>query len=257
MEAISGAGDAVSDMKYFKAKDKPPAAVSRDAVEAADVYVGIIGWDYGTRVPHQPDVISFTEYEFEVATRARKPRLIFLVPPRRGRWARTLPTGSLAERQRAFRARLKTGSGLTIKEVGSPDRLSEELSRALNDLGAGREWFFAVPSLDGFEVPRPAELDAVMGALCDEERGVCAVVLWGPGGFGKSRSPKSSRTTIGFYAGFRTGCFGLTSATTWSASDSLGSSTAPRITLLATGLRSRIRSRPGQSWRGRCAIAAC
>jgi hypothetical protein len=63
-----------------------------------------------------------------VATKIGKPRLIFLVPPERGRWGRTLPTGPLVDRQRAFRDRLKINSGLTIKEVESPDRLSEELS---------------------------------------------------------------------------------------------------------------------------------
>jgi len=41
--AVSRAGDAVTDMAYFAARDDKPADYCQDKVRACDVYVGLIG----------------------------------------------------------------------------------------------------------------------------------------------------------------------------------------------------------------------
>jgi NB-ARC domain/Domain of unknown function (DUF4062)/WD domain, G-beta repeat len=192
--AVIRAGCVVVDMEYFGARDRRPARVCRDAVCAADVYVLIAGFRYGSPVCDEPG-LSYTEVEFQAATDAGMPRLVFLLDEQQISGSRELLVDDVyGSRQQAFRARL-TGSGLTTARVASPDALETALFQALvvaeaGSGGAGgvRGPVWAVPSLRGDEVARPELMAELVGAVLRPGAGTVGVTtgLWGAGGFGKT-----------------------------------------------------------------------
>ena len=124
------------DMNYFAARDEMPAEYCVRSVRECDVYLGIVGFGYGSLVPNYPASISHTELEFLAATHAGMPRLLFLLdedtpmPPR------------LVDANRdaidAFRARLRSHD-VMVKTVTSPDGLEAAVLHALAELKPERD----------------------------------------------------------------------------------------------------------------------
>ena len=196
--AVTRVGGVVLDMEYFTAREDKPAEYCREHVGQASVYVGIIGFRYGSAVRDDP-ARSYTELEFDTAAEVGLPRLVFLLD---GKAVLPLPRDQLAdpvheERQRAFRERVRD-AGITVQPVDSPDRLETLLFQALTDLqpavegrgarGAGAGGAGVVVRL----APRPVylagreELLAGLEARLAVGRGPGVVVLCGLGGAGKT-----------------------------------------------------------------------
>jgi hypothetical protein len=119
-------------MRHFAASNMDPAALCEREVRESDVYVAIVGLDYGTPVPGRPE-LSYTQLEFETATRLQLPRLVFLgkeeaLPPPRD------TSSDLLRRQQAFRESLQKQAGLTVAWFGSPDELDLQVFQALGAL---------------------------------------------------------------------------------------------------------------------------
>jgi tetratricopeptide (TPR) repeat protein len=208
--AVTMAGDAVIDMAYFAARDGQPAEYCQRRVHECDVYAGLIGLRYGSPVRDRPEV-SYTELEFDAATEAGLPRLVFLLDE-----DETLPIPAamlldtdpvLQGRQRAFRDRL-TAAGIMVAKVATPGDLELKLLHALQEIRA--ETTPPGPGGQGGGIPAPAEVivapgihnlprppatvfvgrDSALGrlgsVLAGDASAVVTQAVYGLGGVGKS-----------------------------------------------------------------------
>ncbi|MEB3266282.1 MAG: tetratricopeptide repeat protein [Cyanobacteriota bacterium] len=136
--AVLAAEHGVGNMEHYRASDGDIGRFDQLQVEASDVYVGIYGRRWGTPVPGAPE-LSYTVQEFEAASAAGIPRLIFVLDWDASAREIDLPVDQLSDlehgqRQQAFLDRIHTSGELIIKRFRGPDHLAGLVENSLREL---------------------------------------------------------------------------------------------------------------------------
>ena len=201
--AVSAAGHAVVNMVDFPAADQRPSQVCSELVRESDVLISLIGMRYGTPVVDRP-AVSYTELEFDVATDAGVPRLVFMLDDENPDVR--MPPRALTDRehgaaQDAYRDRLRN-SDVTIRAFSTPDNLETVVERSLRNLATALEELTdedvgddrrqSRTSLPATNLPRYVDLchgrdDDVASCVERVVDGDRLVTFVGPPGIGKSR----------------------------------------------------------------------
>ena len=137
--AISACGHVVVDMADFPAADQVPAQLCQERVWSCDVYLGVLGTRYGSPVRDELEV-SYTELEFNSATEAALPRLVFLLDTSAADVG--IPVSRLMDlefgaRQLEFRRRVQE-CGLVTQAFADPATLGQLVERSLRELAEQR-----------------------------------------------------------------------------------------------------------------------
>jgi tetratricopeptide (TPR) repeat protein len=124
----------VISMEDYVATDRYPLQKCLEDVAACDVYVGIIAWRYGY-IPDEgnPERKSITELEYEMAGRAGRARLVFLLD-RDTSWpreARDAENGEGDGGQRIDALRREMERAAIVNYFGTPDQLASQVSAAV------------------------------------------------------------------------------------------------------------------------------
>ncbi|MEV2221342.1 NB-ARC domain-containing protein [Nocardia vinacea] len=207
IEAVLKAGLVPVEMGNIPAMDEEPAAYCRRAVLHCGIYLGIIGFRYGSLVRNNPTGISYTELEFRTATEAKMPRVVLMLHEDAKIPARLVDSDRSTVDE--FRRRVRH-SGIIVKYVETAEQLAEAALHALyeirlnglpgdndaapaaghrmrieDDVARHKPWMvFPLERM----VERPQLGGPLLDALLSEPEGNSAptVGLVGPGGFGKT-----------------------------------------------------------------------
>ena len=119
---------AAVDMRHFAARNGSPADYCQQRVRECEIYVAVVGFQYGSLVPGEE--VSYTELEFRAAGLEGVPRLVFLLeekscPP----YLKDADRGPVER----FRHRLRN-AGLIVRSFASGDGLELEIYHALSEL---------------------------------------------------------------------------------------------------------------------------
>lgn len=189
--AVRRVGGVPVAMVDFGARDQKSPEVCRAEVLGCDVYLGVIGFRYGTPVPGRNDGVSYTEFEFDVADQAGMPRLVFLLDEATA----TIPVALVdVDRSRINRFRRRLRDERVTVVVANPDDLAARVGEGLATLVRDRRpsqgelrrpWM--APPLDRM-VERPELGDRLIAALTAPGAPEVGLTtgLAGAGGFGKT-----------------------------------------------------------------------
>jgi hypothetical protein len=206
LDAVGRARMLPVDMRHFSARDGSPAAYCRELVRECEIYVAVVGLQYGSLVPGEE--ISFTELEFEQATAVGVPRLVFLLDETAFPHAPSdADRGSVSR----FHQRLRDAN-LVVRDFASADRLELEVFHALTELAreVQRPTSTVQPSKTSASISSPTILtvpqiwnvpnrnadftgrEAILEKLHDDLAGdgravVLARAVYGLGGVGKTQ----------------------------------------------------------------------
>jgi tetratricopeptide (TPR) repeat protein len=131
LDAVARAGMAPVDMRYFAARDDWPADYCQARVRDCEVYIAVVGFRYGSIVPGQ--AVSYTELEFEAASAAGLPRLVFLLEETAAAAAGSADADPGPVQR--FRQRLRE-AGVIVRGFTTADGLELEAFHALRELPA-------------------------------------------------------------------------------------------------------------------------
>ncbi len=243
--AVTRAGDRAIDMAHFGARDDKPSDFCVQQASECHVYVGLVGFRYGSPVPDSPEV-SFTELEFNAATAAGRPRLVFLLDDDAEVPFRKFVDFAYGDRQDRFRARLRDSGIITAGFRTAADletavldalvklRESQRLAAGFEDNGRrrspGRVWradrgwsptAMARWSQDRFFPP------GCSAGSCGRRAGPSAGRWFSTArvGSARPRSPRRSAAVPRSSSGFPAGSCGSLSASRWRARSSRKRST--------------------------------
>ena len=133
LDALGRAGLVPVDMRYFAAREGEPADYCRRRVRSCDIYLAVVGFRYGSIVPGEE--VSYTELEFQEASSAGLPRLVFLLDD-----AATQSAGIAdADARAILRLRqMLREAGLIVRTFASVSALELEVFHALTELTHSR-----------------------------------------------------------------------------------------------------------------------
>jgi hypothetical protein len=134
LDAINKAGLVPVDMRFLPPESRPSADVCRDLVRQTQVYVGVIGFRYGSMVPGMD--VSYTELEFDTASQARIPRLVVMLRTPPADRTRVDPDRTRIDE---FRDRLLNRAGITVAFADTPDSVEHQLFVGLTSLLRGQD----------------------------------------------------------------------------------------------------------------------